>query len=56
MNRVLVYSLFRSFLEDLDIDEFSIFWDIVDLGIKMFSPSRNIAFIEMKRLHLHLFA
>jgi hypothetical protein len=37
-NHVLVYSLFCSFLENLDIDEFSIFWDIVHLGmINLFS-------------------
>jgi hypothetical protein len=40
MNHVLVYSLFVSFLENLDIDEFSKFWDIVHLGmINVFSFS-----------------
>jgi hypothetical protein len=40
VNRVLVYSLFVSFLENLDIDEFSKFWDIVHLGmINVFSFS-----------------
>jgi hypothetical protein len=39
MNRVLVYSLFFSFLKDIDIDEFfKKCWDIVHLGmINVFS-------------------
>jgi hypothetical protein len=32
-NHVLLYSLFCSFLENLDIDEFNKFWDIVHLGM-----------------------
>jgi hypothetical protein len=40
MNRVLVYSLFFSFLENIDIDEFNKFWDIVHMGmINVFSFS-----------------
>jgi hypothetical protein len=40
MNRVLVYSLFVSFLENIDIDEFLKFWDIVHMGmINVFSFS-----------------
>jgi hypothetical protein len=56
MNHALVYSTFFSFLEDIDIDEFNIFWDIVHMGMINVSPSHSIAFIEMKRLHLHIFA
>jgi hypothetical protein len=56
MNHALVYNTFFSFLEDIDIDEFNIFWDIVHMGMINVSPSRSIAFIEMKRLHLHIFA
>jgi hypothetical protein len=38
MNRALVYNTFFSFLENLDIDEFNIFWDIVYMGmINVFS-------------------
>jgi hypothetical protein len=29
----LVFSTFFSFLENLDIDEFNIFWDIMHMGI-----------------------
>jgi hypothetical protein len=36
MNRVLVYTLFCSFLKNLDIGEFSKFWDIVHLGMIIF--------------------
>jgi hypothetical protein len=40
MNRALVFSTFFSFLENLDIDEFNIFWDIVHMGmINVFSFS-----------------
>jgi hypothetical protein len=38
MNHALVYNTFFSFLEDIDIDEFNIFWDIVHMGmINVFS-------------------
>jgi hypothetical protein len=40
MNRALVYNTFFSFPENLDIDEFNIFWDIVHMGmINFFSFS-----------------
>ena len=40
MNHALVYNTFFSFLENLDIDEFNIFWDIVHMGmINVFSFS-----------------
>jgi hypothetical protein len=40
MNHALVFSTFFSFLENLDIDEFNIFWDIVHMGmINVFSFS-----------------
>jgi hypothetical protein len=52
MNRALVYSTFFSFLEDIDIDEFNIFWEIVHMGMINVSPSCSIYFIEMKRLLL----
>ena len=42
MNRALVYNTFFSFLEDIDIDEFNIFWDIVHMGmINVFSFSQH---------------
>ena len=38
VNPILVYSLFVSFLENVDIGEFSKFWDIVHMGmINVFS-------------------
>ena len=33
MNCALVFSTFFSFLENLDIDEFNILWDIVHMGM-----------------------
>jgi hypothetical protein len=33
MNRALLYNTFFSFLENTDIDEFNIFWDIVHMGM-----------------------
>jgi hypothetical protein len=40
MNRALVFNTFFSFLENLDIDEFNIFWDIMHMGmINVFSFS-----------------
>jgi hypothetical protein len=40
MSCALVYSTFLSFLENLDIEEFNRFWDIVHLGmINVFSFS-----------------
>jgi hypothetical protein len=40
VNRALVFSTFFSFLENFDIDEFNIFWDIVHMGmINVFSFS-----------------
>jgi hypothetical protein len=40
MNRALVYNLFFSLLENLDIDEFNIFGDFVHMGmINVFSFS-----------------
>jgi hypothetical protein len=40
MNCALVFNTFFSFLENLDIDEFNIFWDIVHMGmINVFSFS-----------------
>jgi hypothetical protein len=40
MNRTLVFSTFFSFLENLYIEEFNIFWDIMHMGmINVFSFS-----------------